>query len=353
MSARPNHEAQSRAATNDIAPFALAQGRPSPHSSDLDLSVVVVTHRARNMVRDCLDTLVNKGGLAGLKSEVLLVDNASGDGTAEMARTEFPTVRLLESAENVGFSRGNNIGIEASTARHVLLLNPDTLIPDGSLKKCVEFLDAQPETVAAMSCRVQSVDGSLQWTCSRRLITPWTEICRALLLDRMFSKSDLFNREPDVRFDRKTTRDVECLLGAFMLIRRTVLERIGGLDEQFFLMYEDVDWCKRALDAGYRLVFWPEAHITHIGGSFWKQEPIITFANSHISAMKYFRKHHPGALKTVHFVHRVGMNLKIGLLKLNLLRKPGDEYSVSHLKMAQAARETLRTGKAIEYGKWK
>ena len=272
--------------------FAVAAGRPAPQS-DLDLSVVVVTHRAKDMVHDCLETLIHKGGLSGLKAEVLLVDNASGDGTAEMAHTAFPTVRLLESAENVGFSRGNNIGIEAATGRHILLLNPDTLIPEGSLKKCVDFLDAEPEAVAALSCRVQSVDGSLQWTCSRRLITPFTECCRALLLDRIFPKSDLFNHEPDIHFDRTTTRDVECILGAFMLIRHTVLARIGGLDERFFLMYEDVDWCKRAKDAGYRIVFWPGAFITHIGGSFWKQEPIVTFANSHISAMAYFAKHHP------------------------------------------------------------
>jgi GT2 family glycosyltransferase len=304
------------------------------------------------MVRDCLNTLVNDGGLEGLDAEVILVDNASGDGTAEMARAEFPTVHLIANAENVGFSRGNNQGIEASSARHILLLNPDTLIPRGALKQCVDFLDAQDASVAAMSCRVESTDGSIQWTCSRRLITPWSECCRALLLDRAFAKIDLFNREPDVRWDRSDTREVECLLGAFMLIRRTVLEKLGGLDERFFLMYEDVDWCKRARDAGYRILFWPGARITHIGGSFWKQEPVVTFANSHVSAMEYFRKHHSASVGTVHLVSRLGMALKIGLLRLNLLRKPGDEYTVKHLAMARAARETLRTGKPIHYGNW-
>jgi hypothetical protein len=337
---------------NTLPAYAVAEGHPFPEPSDLDLSVVIVTHRARGMVRDCLDTLLHQGGLTGLKAEVLLIDNASNDGTVEMARADFPTVRLIANTENLGFSRGNNQGIEASTGRHVLLLNPDTLIPEGALKKCVDFLDEQSAEVGAMSCRVQSVDGSLQWTCSRRLITPWTEICRALLLDRLFFWSDLFNHEPDIRWDRSDMRPVECILGAFMLIRRSVLERLGGLDERFFLMYEDVDWCKRARDAGYTILFWPGAYITHIGGSFWKQEPIVTFANSHISAMEYFKKHHPKALRNVHIAHRIGMNVKIALLQLNLLRKPGDEYTVKHLAMARAARETLRTGKGIEYGNW-
>ncbi|MDX1934090.1 MAG: glycosyltransferase family 2 protein [Capsulimonadales bacterium] len=313
----------------------------------IDLSLVIVTYRAKDVVRDCLITLLRRGGLDGLTAEVLLIDNASGDGTVEMVQEEFPEVRLVANRNNVGFSGGNNQGIAAAHGGYILLLNPDTLVPPGSLKKCVDFLARQPSDVAAMSCRVQSVDGSLQWTCSRRLITPWSEICRALLLDRLFSRSRLFNPEPDLGWDRRDTRAVECLLGAFMLIRREALQRIGGLDERFFLMYEDVDWCKRARDAGYRLMFWPEAHITHIGGSSWKQEPIVTFANSHLSAMKYMEKHHSRALKSVHYIHGVGMELKIMLLRWNLLRKPGDVYTIRHLAMAKAARHALRTGTVL------
>ena len=318
----------------------------------LDLSVVVVTHRTRDQVRDCLQSLVNDGGTEGVQAEVILIDNASNDGTVEMARTEFPTVRLIPNDENAGFSRGNNQGIEASLGRTVLLLNPDTIVPRGELAKCVRFLDEQPADVAAMTCRVQSTDGSLQWTCSRKLVTPWSEICRNLLLDRAFKNSDFFNPEPDVHWDRSDTRPVECLLGAFMLIRREAIEALGGLDERFFLMYEDADWCKRAHLAGWKLMFWPGAHIIHIGGGFWKQEPVLTFANSYVSAISYFEKHHPRALPFVRFASRVGMNLKIGLLKINALRKPNDAYTVKHLAMARAAKQTLLSGKAIEYGNW-
>ena len=281
---------------------------PLPPSDDppLDLSVVVVTHRTPVDVRNCLVSLTEGGGMAGVAGEIIVIDNASNDGTAEMICADFPQVRLIANDENRGFSHGNNQGMQAGRGRNILLLNPDTLVPHGALAECVDFLEQQDEKVAAMTCRVQSVDGTYQWTASRRFITPWSECCRALLLDRVFKNSDLFNPEPDVHWDRTDTRSVECLLGAFMLIRRRVLETLGGLDERFFLMYEDADWCRRAVDAGYRLMFWPGAHITHIGGQFWKQEPVVVFANAHLSAMTYFAKHHPRSLGVVRAISRFG-----------------------------------------------
>lgn len=192
-----------------------------------------------------------------------------------------------------------------------------------------------------MSCRVESPDGTLQKDCSRRVVTPWSECSRALLLDRLFPRSDLFNREPIVGWDRSDTRPVEAILGAFMLIRSAALERIGGLDERFFLMYEDMDWCKRALNAGFRILFWPEAHIIHLGGCSWRQEKVATYTNTQISALQYIEKHHPNSLATVRLVSRLGMRLKIALLRLNLLRKPGDPYSRERLEMARNAMKAL------------
>ena len=316
-----------------------------------DLSVIVVTHRTRCDTRHCLTSLT-EGGLEGVRSEVIVIDNGGDDGTAEMVRAEFPQFRLIVNDQNLGFSHGNNQGIEVSQGEAVLLLNPDTLVPPGALARCVAFLRVQPEDVAAMTCRVESPDGSVQWTCSRRLITPWSECARALLLDRLFKKSDFFNPEPITAWDRRDTRAVECLLGAFMLIRRSALRRLGPLDESFFLMYEDVDWCKRAADAGYRLMFWADEHIVHLGGQAWKQEPVIVFANAHLSALTYFQKHYPRSVRTVRWVSRVGMELKVLALRLNLLRKPGDPYTLGHLAMARAARATLKTGNPLPYGGW-
>ena len=331
---------------SELSPTAALKSPP-------DLAIILVTHRTPQDIRHCLTSLLHDGGLDGIPAaEIIVADNASQDGTVEMIRAEFPTVRVIANDENRGYSHGNNQGIAVSTARNILLLNPDTIVPRGELAKCVDFLDNQNEKTAAMSCRVESTDGSLQWTCSRRLVTPWSECCRALLLDRLFKNSDLFNPDPLVHWDRKETRSVECLLGAFMLIRRSALEKIGGLSEDYFLMYEDVDWCKRAGDAGYRLLFWPEAHITHLGGGSWKQEPVVVFGNAHLSTIAYFQKHYPRSVNTVRRVSIVGMAFKIALLRVNLLRRPGDTYTIKHLEMAQAALKTLRTGTVLQYGKW-
>lgn len=313
---------------------------------EIDLSVIIVSFRTRAQVRDCLNSLFAGGGLRGLCAEVIVVDNASGDGTTETIRAEFPAVRLIESAENLGFARANNRGIAEASGRAVLLLNPDTLVPEGVLQRCVAFLDSRDAATAAMTCRVESPDGTLQRDCSRRLITPWSECCRALLLDRVFPRSDLFNREPMVRWDRSDARPVECLIGAFMLIRRAALDTIGGLDERFFLMYEDVDWCRRAADAGKTLYFWPGAHIVHLGGESWKQDRVATFANTHVSAITYFAKHHPRAVGPVRLVSRIGMEVKIALLRLSLLRRSstGAAETRERLEMARAARRALKTG---------
>lgn|GEM_PF-962454 len=313
----------------------------------MDISLLIVTYRCREVVRDCLQSLFS-GGLEGLTAEVLLVDNDSGDGTVEMVQTEFPQVRIVATGENRGFARANNLAAQEAQGRNLLLLNPDTLVPPTALARCVAFLAAQPDSVVAMSCRVESPDGSLQKDCSRRLITPWSECCRALLLDRIFPKVDWFNREANPGWNRRDTRPVEAIIGAFMLIRRSAWESIGGLDERFFLMYEDMDWCKRVADAGKTIVFWHEERIVHLGGQSWKHVPVMVYANSHVSALAYFRKHHPRSVPVVKAVCRFGMELKILLLRLNALhlqqtRRDDNGYTKTHLDMARAARETLRT----------
>lgn len=317
----------------------------------IDLSVLIVTYRCREFARECLTSLFHSGGLEGLNAEVLLLDNEGGDGTLEMVRAEFPEVQIVENTENLGFARGNNRLAAESQGRYLLLLNPDTVVSQGTLARCVAFLEAQPAEVAGMTCRVESADGTLQRDCSRRFVTPWSEISRAFLLDRIFRNNPLFNPEPIPGWDRADTRPVEAVLGAFILIRREAWETVGGLDERFFLMYEDMDWCKRVSDAGRKLIFWPEERITHYGGGSWRHEKIATYANSHRSALQYFEKHHPRALPTVRGAAIVGMWLKIGLLRLNLLRKPGDEYTITHLAMAHKAMETLtgrETGRVVE-----
>ncbi|MBC8140169.1 MAG: glycosyltransferase, partial [Armatimonadetes bacterium] len=183
---------------------------PSPPP---DVSIVIVSYRVCAVLMDCLRSLFG-GGLDGVTAEVIVVDNASGDGTAERVRTDFPQVRLLALPANRGFSGGNNAGLAEATGRNLLLLNPDTLIPTGAIADCVRYLDAQPADAGAMGCRVVGTDGNVQWECARRAVTPGDEIARAFLLDRLFPGSPVFNREKMPDWNRDTEADVESLLGA-------------------------------------------------------------------------------------------------------------------------------------------
>ena len=306
-----------------------------------DLSVIIVSYRVRDVLCDCLQSLYAGEGLSGVSAQVIVVDNASGDGTADAVRTRFPQVEVIALTENRGFAGGNNIGLSAATGRNLLLLNPDTLVPNGTLSQCVRYLDNSPADVGAMGCRVSGTDGNVQWECARRAVTPNDEITRAFLLDRVFFRSETFNRERMPGWNRSDERDVESLLGAFMLVRRAAYETIGGLDERFFLMYEDTDYCTRLRDAGYRIRYFPGASITHLGGSSWKQEKVLTYTNSHVAALQYMEKHFPRDAARVRWAHRAGMTLKAALIRLALLRSPGNADLHERLRMVNTARVAL------------
>ncbi len=305
-----------------------------------DVSIVIVSYRVCAVLTDCLRSLFG-GGLDDVRAEVIVVDNASGDDTAERVRADFPTVRLIALPTNRGFAGGNNIGLSEATGRNLLLLNPDTLVPPGAIAGCVHYLDAAPTDVGAMGCRVVGTDGAVQWECARRAVTPPDEIARAFLLDRLFPGSPLFNRERMPGWNRDTERDVESLLGAFMLVRREAFVKTGGLDERFFLMYEDTDYCTRLRGAGYRIRYYPGATITHLGGSSWKQEKVAIYASSHIAALQYMEKHFPRDAARVRLAHRVGMRWKALLLHLALLRRPRDPELLERLQMVNAAHDVL------------
>lgn len=306
-----------------------------------DISVVIVSYRVRDVLRDCLRSLYVGGGLDGVTAEVILVDNASGDGTAEMVRAEFPQVRCLALTENKGFSGANNVGLAEATGRTLLLLNPDTLVPKGAIAECVRYLDTQPADVGAMGCRVAGPNGVTQWECARRAVTPGDEIARAFLLDRIFPNVDRYNRERMPGWDRADERDVESLLGAFILIRREAFAKVGGLDERFFLMYEDTDYCTRIRQAGYRIRYYPAVTITHLGGQSWKQEKVATYTNSHIAALQYMEKHFPADAERVRRAHRIGMRGKAFLLRLALLRSPRNPELLERLQMTKSAYDAL------------
>ncbi|MBN1563727.1 MAG: glycosyltransferase family 2 protein, partial [Anaerolineae bacterium] len=229
---------------------------------------------------------------ADLYAEVIIVDSASTDGSAYMLRHRYPWVRLIEEAENVGFTRGNNIALEAATGRHLLLLNPDTVVHGAALNILVDYLDENPD-VGLVGPRVLNDDGSTQST-RRRFPTPITAIFESTWLQGIAPQRVLDNFYVNDMPDDDTF-DVDWVQGCALMARRAVYEEIGPLDEGYVMYSEELDWCKRAKLADWDVVYVGDAEITHYGGKSTEQVQ----ANKHIyfqqSKIRYFRKYH-GAL---------------------------------------------------------
>jgi GT2 family glycosyltransferase len=256
----------------------------------IDIDVVVVNWNACRDLRQCLVSLYSPP--PRIRHSVWVVDNASTDGSAAMVKHEFPDVCLMQNSENAGFSRANNQAIRASNGRYVLLLNSDAAIRPGALERLVEFADSHPKA-GIVGPKVFNPDGSLQYSC-RRFPSLGAGFFRNTLLDRLFPKNR-FSREYLMGdFNHRETRKVDWVSGCAMLIRREVIDKIGVLDERFYMYCEDVDICARAWDAGYEVMFYPDAIVTHaIGRSSDKnaEKMIVEF---HRSWYELDKKRHPG-----------------------------------------------------------
>lgn len=229
-------------------------------STNPDLSIIIVNWNTLEMLRDCLSSVFASEG--GRAAEVIVVDNASEDGSADMVAAEFPRAHLIRNSENRGFAAANNQGFTIAGGRHVLLLNSDTLVHGDVLADSVAWLDAHPEA-AAMGCRVLNTDGSVQLTCSM-----YPSILNQLLQTSGLWKlrwPRFFGRFLMTNWQRDSERVVETISGCYLLVRARVLDEVGLLDEDFFFFGEETDWCRRMRDAGWKLVFAPVGEITHHG----------------------------------------------------------------------------------------
>ncbi len=224
----------------------------------MDLSIVIVSYNTREMLRACLRSL--PAATQGLQVEIFVVDNASPDDSVAMVSAEFPEVRLIANRENAGFTRANNQALALSTGRHVVLLNPDTEAEPGSLTTLVRFLDSHSDA-GACGPKLLNSDGSLQPN-GRRFPTAWREFLIVSGLRNLnrarFDREQEFGRDD---FDREC--EVDQLMGACLLVRRTVMEQVGMLDEEFFMFYEETEWCWRIRRAGWKIYYVPEARVVH------------------------------------------------------------------------------------------
>ena len=218
------------------------------------------------MLRDCLASVFDNQ--KNMSAEVIVVDNASSDGSAEMVMQEFPQTTLIRNSENKGFAAANNQALAIAKGKYVLLLNSDTVVHDDVIQRSVEYMDNH-STAGVMGCRVLNTDGTLQPTCSR-----FPTLLNLVLLTSGLWKLNwpkFLDRYQMRNWDRKTEREVDVVSGCYFFVRADAIEQVGLLDESFFFFGEETDWCKRFQNAGWKLFFAPVGHITHHGGGSVKK----------------------------------------------------------------------------------
>ncbi|MBN1310812.1 MAG: glycosyltransferase family 2 protein [Anaerolineae bacterium] len=261
----------------------------------IDLSIIIVSYNTRDLLSACLKSIQ-----AGLKdesntstkcisAEVIVVDSVSADGTPQMVQEQFPWVSLIEPDSNVGYSKGNNIGIDASRGRYVLLLNPDTKVIGPALAKMVVYLDAHPR-VGALGPQLLNDNGTVQ-SSRRRFPTLWTAFFESTWLQSIAPRSMLDRYYMRDRDDAEIMA-VDWVTGAAVMARREVIEQVCGLDEGFFMYSEELDWQQRIKKAGWEIIYYPKAQIVHYGGKSSDQVVAQTHIRFQNSKIRYFRKYH-------------------------------------------------------------
>ncbi|MGA3006749.1 MAG: glycosyltransferase family 2 protein [Opitutaceae bacterium] len=253
-----------------------------------DVSVVIVSWNARDFLVECLQSL--SAGVCRYSMEIIVVDNASTDGSVEAVQRQFPYVRLIRNETNTGFAKANNIGIAASHGRYLALVNSDVKVLKDCLTLLVDYLEQHPRTGMAGPF-VFGRDGKLQRSC-RGFPTVWNMLCRALALDSLFPKIRAFSGYTLSYWPQNSLRPVDILSGCFWLIRKEALAEVGGLDEAFFMYGEDMDWCKRFWAKGWPLVFVPAAQAIHYGGGSSSNAPVRFYIERQRADLSYWKKHH-------------------------------------------------------------
>lgn len=228
----------------------------------LDVSIIIVNWNTVDILRGCLSSVYLQ--THDIIYELIVVDNASSDGSAEMVKQEFPQVTLIANSENRGFAAANNQGMLIANGHYTLLLNPDTIILDGAIQKTVAFADQHPD-IGVLGCQVWVNDNEIQRTCFS-FPTVWKALVQEVGLLHMFPHSRIFGRAHYGWWDRNSQRDVDVVSGMFMLVRQEAIQEIGLMDEAYFVYAEETDWCFRFHKAGWRCVFTPIASIIHLDG---------------------------------------------------------------------------------------
>jgi GT2 family glycosyltransferase len=261
---------------------------------NVSLSIIIVNYNTKDLLDDCLSSILANG--TSLDLEIFVVDNASIDGSTQMVKQKYLTVNLIENSENVGFARANNQAIAKAQGTYLFLLNSDASIRPGTIDAMVKFMDAYP-MVGALGAKLLSQNLVPQISC-RHFPTVFTTLSQFFGLSAMFPRSRLWGRYDMGYWDHREARKVDSVPGAALLVRKNTIQEVGPLDENYFLYFEDTDWCYRINQAGWEVFFLPEAEVIHRGGASAAKSNQGVFHDNTLSKaffsslFYYFRKFH-------------------------------------------------------------
>ncbi len=262
----------------------------------MKLSVVIVNYNVSHFLKQCLQSVQH--AIANIEAEIWVVDNNSSDDSCAMVRCDFPDVKLIENKENVGFSRANNQAIEQSKGEFVLILNPDTLVEKDTFVTCIQFLEDTPKA-GSVGVRMINGEGHFLPESKRALPVPSVAFYKVFGLSKLFPKSKRFSSYHLTNVNENETHAVEVLSGAYMMMRKEVIDKIGGLDGTFFMYGEDIDLSYRIILAGYENYYLPQARIIHYKGESTKKKS-LNYVFVFYQAMQIFAKKH--FTKNKHFL---------------------------------------------------
>ena len=272
----------------------------------VDLSIIIVNYNVKEFLQNLISSIYKAG--QKIKYEIIIVDNASDDGSIEFLHEKFPDIKLIVNKKNLGFSKANNIGLSIAKGKYILLLNPDTIVQEDTFERMIGFFEQTPDAGMA-GCKILNPDGTLQLACRRSFPGPWTSFCKVTGLSNLFPNNKLFARYNLTYLDENQTYEVDAISGSFMMIKRETYEKVGNLDEQFFMYGEDLDWCYRVQREGYKVYYVHDTQIIHYKGESTKRSSIDE-TKIFYNAMHLFVKKHFAASFIVEIILRLAIVIR-------------------------------------------
>ena len=283
-----------------------------------DLSIIIVNYNVKEFLLNSLSSIYK--ALGNINAEIIVVDNASDDGSMELVEEKYPSVIQIKNKKNVGFGSANNQALEIANGKYILLLNPDTIVREDTFEKMIRFFEENPDAGMA-GCKVLNPDGSLQLACRRGFPGPWTSFTKVAGLSTLFPKSKIFAKYNLTYLNENETYEVDAVSGAFMMLRKETYDKIGGFDPKFFMYGEDLDLCYRTQNAGFKVYYVHETEIIHYKGESTKRSSIDE-TKIFYEAMHLFVKKHFSASIIVESILRFAIFIRTILAFINLYKLP-------------------------------